>query len=376
MKILLVANTSWNLKNFREDLIKNFKQQGHAIHVISSRDESTKTLVKWGCKFTEVNFRGRSVNPIGEFFVFLKLFFCLLSKRPDVILSFTIKPNIYCGLANIFLSRHLIVNITGMGIAIIKESLVTKLVKLLYKIGFKKVSYCFFQNNDDKEFFVKSHLIEQKKIKLIPGSGINLSKFPLVNYSRQRTDSMKFNFLFVGRILKEKGIFDFLKAATMMERERFAHFNVIGHLDKNKLTKEEIELFYSLIQSNVVTYKPFMNNIQDVLLHTDCMVLPSYREGTSKAIMEALASGIPVIASNVPGCNNLVEDNVNGFLCEPKNEVDLKKKMILMYNLSKKRRTIMGLHGRQKMKKQFDVKFVISAYNERIDKLFDFKKRR
>jgi len=298
---------------------------------------------------------------------------------PNVVLFYTIKPNIYGSLAAVILGIPVISNISGLGTVFLNNNLSSKIARLLYKVAMKIPKKVFFQNSYDKDLFIKLKLVDVSKTDIIPGSGINTNKFkPLQVISNN--DSKKIKFLFIGRLLKDKGLIEYVEAARAirngelkfenreLEREIYKNieFHILGAFysgNPTAITENEMEIWE---KENIVKYLETSDNVKAVIANHDCIVLPSYREGLSRVLLEAASMAKPIIATNVPGCKEVVEDGVNGFLCKVKDTNDLAEKMIKILNLSKEERIKMGQAGREKVIKEFDEKLVIDKYMEEI----------
>lgn len=366
MRIAIVLNTSWNIFNFRMGLIKSLQKKGHKIIAIAPKDEYSDKLIADGCEFHPIKMDSRGVNPIKDTALFFELIKAYRKTKPDIILHYTVKPNIYGTLASSILKIPSINNVCGLGTAFMKDNLVTRIVINLYRVAFKRSKKIFFQNNEDKELFEQKNIVADNKTDVIPGSGIDLSVFrPMVT-----NPDKKFTFLLISRLIYDKGVIEYIDAIKILKEKGLdAKFQILGPLDEKHrrgIPKIDVEEW---INNEYVEY---LGTSDDVKLHinkSDCVVLPSYREGTPRTLLEAASSAKPIVTTNVPGCNNVVENNFNGFLCEVKNASDLADKMDKMASLSLAERNLMGLNSRKKMKMEFDEKFVIDRYLETIEAL-------
>lgn len=371
MKVLVVANSGWNIKNFREDLIKGLISEGSRVEIASPLDEYVSELKDLGCSHTRIDFKARGLNPFNELYVFLQTIKIVKNSMPDIILSFTIKPNIYFGLASRALNIPIISNITGLGKNFLTSRIRAYLFRILYKIALRKVSRCVFQNIYDQNYFVNSKIIAKPKAVIISGSGINLKRFmPSKDANKKKIwKKKKFRFLYTGRIIEDKGILELLGAAKLIKEDLDIDIKIVGKFEHETVSKKLKQTFNSAIESKIIDYHEFVKDIRPQLLSSDCLVQPSYREGSSRSIMEAMALGLPVIATDVPGCNNLVQNDFNGFLCKPKNTLDLYLKMKKVFSLSTKRRKTMGLLGRKIIEKHHSVDGIVSQYLKVIKKI-------
>ena len=249
--------------------------------------------------------------------------------------------------------------ITGLGTSFISKNWITTIVKKLYKIALKNQKVIFFQNCDDKNLFLKESLIQEKQAQLVPGSGIDTQKFEY----KKMIKHQKMTFLLVARMIKDKGIFEFIEAASLDKKNNFnVEFKLLGPKGVQNRTAISDKLIQEWQDINIIEYLGETDNVMEQIAKADCIVLPSYREGTSRVLLEAASIGRPIITSNVPGCKEIVDDQMNGLLCEAKNSYDLFKKMEKMITLTHEERVQMGLMGRKKMIAEFDSKIVNKIY--------------
>jgi len=367
-KIAIVLNDSWQAYNFRLNLARSLKASGYEVVFIAPFDEKYSELIKNEFEFYDINIDPKGINPISDFKTMLYLYKLYKTMRPDLVLNFTIKPNIYSSIVAGVLRIKSISNITGLGTIFIKQSFITKIAKLLYKIALSFNSKVFFQNDDDKNLFIKHKLVDKEKTDLLPGSGVDLNKFIPIQKDLKDT---KVIFLLLARLLKDKGVLEYIDAIRILKAKyKMIEFQILGAIgvsNKTAITQDELD---DWINNKLIKYLGTSDNVQDVISKVDCVVLPSYREGTPRSLLEACAMGKPIIATDVVGCKEVVEDGLNGYLCEVKNSKDLADKMEIMFNLSKSERIMMGKAGRKKIVKEFDEKIVINKYLKAIKEIF------
>jgi glycosyltransferase involved in cell wall biosynthesis len=366
-KIILVSNTSWYLFNFRLNLMLHLQSLGYVVIAVAPLDAYSSRFAEHGITFKAMPMDNKGTHPVKDSLLILRFIWLFFKLKPACILSYTPKCNIYSSLAAGFLSIPIINNVSGLGTAFIKENLVTKIVKWLYVVSLKKSAKIFFQNNDDLSLFVQLGLVKAELTGLLPGSGVDVQHFtPLKNDS----PGNKFVFLLVARMLKDKGVVEFVNATRLLKAQYPAiECQLLGFLDaKNPtaITSEEMQLW---VNEGIVNYLGVSDNVLDFLRQADCVVLPSYREGTPRSLLEAASVGKPIITTDAVGCREVVDDGINGFLCEPRSTDNLKAKMEKMLLLPEAERLQMGLKGREKMLKQFDEKIVIKRYVEVIEAL-------
>lgn len=358
-KIIIVANNAWYAYNFRLNLARALKSFSFDVSFIIPFDEKYTTFLKKEFHVDDIFIDPKGINPKNDFRTIKELYKIFKKNKPNMVLNFTIKPNIYSSLVCGILGIPCISNITGLGTIFIKESLVTKIAKLLYKKALSYNSKVFFQNTDDQNLFISLKLVEKIKVDILPGSGVDLNKFrPIV-----KKEDDYFKFLMIARLLKDKGILELIEAIKILKTKKY-NFDVhllgeIGVQNNTAVKQEELDEW---VADKLVVYLGKTDNVEDVISTVDCVVLPSYREGTPRSLLEACAMKKPIIATNAVGCKKVVDDNINGFLCEVRNPIDLARKMENMINLSFEDRLKMGSLGREKMEKQFDERIVINKY--------------
>ena len=359
MRVAIVLNTSWNIYNFRMNFVRALQAEGHEVHTIAPLDNYTHYLTEAGCIHHRVRMDSRGANVVKDSALIFELFTIYKKVRPDIILHYTIKPNVYGTLAAAMLRIPTINNVCGLGTVFLKDNLVSAIAILLYKISFRFASRVFFQNPDDLNLFVNRKLVPKDSVDLLPGSGIDLKKFTPFGFNR----NPKFTFLLISRLITDKGILEYVRAVRKLKAEGMdARFQILGAMDPLHKRGIKTQVINEWIESGTVEYLGTTDNVREFIEKADCIVLPSYREGTPRTLLEAASSSKPIIATNVPGCNNVVENNVNGLLCELKNSNDLAAKMKEMSALPDDTLTQMGIEGRKKMEAEFDENRVIEKY--------------
>lgn len=378
-KIVIAQPLSFYAWNMRLSLAKALKKEGYQVIFVSSSDESIsseetdpslKDLYRRKLEeefgYFEITIYRKGTNPIGDLQTLYEFYKAYKTIDPDVILHFTVKPNIYGTLAAKLLNKPVINNIAGLGTLFITQSPLTKILKQLYKFSQKNVHRVFFQNHDDKNLFLENSLIQEQQTDLLPGSGIDLQKFSPVTPVVQHP----FVFLFIGRLLKDKGIYEYIEAIKIIKQKYDnVEFQILGSLDtanKTSISKEELEQW---IKAGLIHYLGVSDQVQSVIANADCVVLPSYREGTPRSLLEASSMEKPIITTNVVGCKEVVEDGLNGYLCEVKNPQDLAHKIEKLLQLSEEERQAMGRKGRNKMIQEFDEQIVFDKYITTIEEI-------
>ena len=366
MRVAIVLNTAWNIYNFRLNLVRALIADGHEVHTIAPVDDFSSLLVMEGCINHDVKMDSRGANPIKDFALLLELFFIYKKLKPDVILHYTIKPNIYGTIAAALLKIPTINNVCGLGTIFLKDNFFSSVAIKLYKIAFRYPKKVFFQNPDDFELFVKRKLIKKEKADLVPGSGIDLKKFTALNFTRNRP----FTFLLISRLITDKGVIEFIDAVKKLQSSGLnAHFQILGPTDPNHQRGIPVSIINEWISSQTVEYLGTTRDVRQFINKADCIVLPSYREGTPRTLLEAASCSKPIITTDVPGCHHVVDHQHNGLLCKLKDADDLADKMREMALLKDEDLQRFGQNGRKKMENQFDENLVILKYITAIDSL-------
>lgn len=366
MKIIISANTSWYLYNFRLNTIKELIRDGHSVIAIAPKDEYSEKLSAVGCSWLNIKIDQSGTNPFYDCYSFVG--FLLLYKRlkPDVVLNFTPKNNIYSTLAASLFNIKCINNIAGLGKLFSESSVPSLIARLLYKFTQKKASKVFFQNEEDRQLFLDQNIVQFEKTERLFGSGIDLERF---SFSNRKFDS-HIKFLLVARLLKQKGIYEYAYAARELKRKYgdLVEFQLLGFLEDEKPDSVNREDLDHWIKDGVINFLGKSDRVEDKIASVDCMVLPSfYREGVPKSLLEGLASGKPIITTNNVGCKETVIDGVNGFLCTPKDGDSLLSKIDLFIQLSIEQKKSFAVESRKLAESKFDEKIVIAKYLKAID---------
>lgn len=354
MKVLILSNYANGLVLFRKELLQTFVNKNWETVVSVPMDENCSKIGDIGCRILPTELERRGMNPVKDLkllFNYLKL---LKQEKPDVVLTYTIKPNIYGGFGCRLLKIPYIVNITGLGTAFERDGVLKKVVVTMYRIALKKANCIFFQNDRNKEIFEENGIFGQKA-KRVNGSGVNVEKYKLEEYPGRE----KAKFLFVGRLMKEKGIEEYLYCAKKYAKR--AEFDIIGYCEEDY--EEEVK---QLEQEGIVTFHGFQKDVKPFYKDADAIIIVSYHEGMSNVLLEAAASGRPVLATNIPGCKEAVEDNLTGLLFAPRSTEALGSAIESFLAMSMSQRELMGQAAREKMEREFNRKKVVESYIEEI----------
>lgn len=356
-KILILANSSGGLYDFRNELVLKLLKE-YQVTVSLPDQVRTKELSEEGCKVVHTPINRRGVNPLEDIKLAGSYRRLLKQEKPDLVLTYTIKPNIYGGFCCRCMKIPYISTVTGLGSTFQRQGFLLKMIVFMYRMGLKKADCVFFQNQENQKIFEKYH-IKGKKSYLVKGSGVNLSRHVLEPYPTGKET----RFLFVGRMMKEKGIEELLEAARALHGPEVS-FELLGYCDEDYQDKlNEIE------KEGIIKQLGFDPDVHEYLKRASALVLPTYHEGMSNVLMEAFATGRPVIATNISGCKEIFEEGVTGFGCEPKNSEDLIRALQSFLKLSQKEREEMGRSARRKMEREFDREQVASIYFEQIQAL-------
>ncbi|RLA74067.1 MAG: glycosyltransferase family 1 protein [Epsilonproteobacteria bacterium] len=376
IKIAIVSNTSWSLYNFRYKLAKLIKQNGYKVILVAPHDEYSDRLIK-EFEYRDIYIDNKGTDPIQDLKTTLGFYRLYRQIKPDIVLHYTIKPNIYGTIACRLIGIKTINNIAGLGTLFIKQSYTTKIAKWLYKYSQSKADKIFFQNRDDFEQFTIEKLVDQNRCDILPGSGVDISRFLPIEH--ERTDGV-FVFLLVARMLWDKGVGEYVEAAKILKEKyksiakesKAFEFQLLGFLDTaspTAISKKQMDI---LVKDGYINYLGSSDDIRVEIAQSDCIVLPSYyREGTPRVLLESASMAKPIITADSVGCRDVVDDGVNGYLCEVKNSKDLANKMEMMINLSEDERKVMGQAGRAKIVKNFDEQIVIDKYLESIKEILN-----
>ena len=351
-KILILGNSSSGLYGFRNDLVKSLLTEYEVV--ISVPDEvNVKELTEEGARVIHTDINRRGVNPKEDLSLYRNYRTLLKEERPDLVLTYTIKPNIYGGFACRISKIPYICTITGLGSTFQKEGLLKKMIVMMYRTALKKAECVFFQNSENKRIFDECG-IKGKTSTVVNGSGVDLSEHEVLPYPSEEKGAQ---ILYVGRNMKEKGTDELLLAAKHFGNDTSVTFKLLGYNDEDyeEKIKEAEEKGY------IITHG-YDTDVNKHLKECSAVVLPTYHEGMSNVLQEAAAVGRPVIATNIPGCREIFEDGVTGFGCEPKSAESLINAIDRFLKLTNDERKEMGLKGRAKVEKEFDRKNITKAY--------------
>lgn len=352
-RIVFIGNNSGGLYGFRHELMEEFVLRGYEVTALTPFDTKVEELNKLGITVIETPLKRRSINP-AEDLKLLFLYWKLLRKiKPDLVITYTIKPNIYGGLVCRCLKISYASNITGLGTTFQKEGVLKRLAIFLYKVGLKKAKTVFFENAENKRIFINVGIVKEENSCLLNGAGVNLEHYQIADYPVEKG---KTRFLFIGRIMQEKGIDELFLAMEKLHTNGVnCSLDMLGGYEEKyeeKVKKYEAEGW--------LHYYGYQKDVRPFIAKAYCFVLPSWHEGMANTNLECAAMGRPVITSNIHGCLEAVEDGVTGFLCEKQNADSLYEAMKKFTELSYEERKEMGLAGRRRMEEMFDKRNVVA----------------
>lgn len=366
LKILVLSNSAGGLYHFRSELLEALLGEGNDVFVCVPQKQdamSVQRLQRVGCTYIHTPMSRRGVNPLDDIRLARQYQKVVKEVRPDVILSYTIKPNLYGSFVAARARIPIIMNITGLGSAL-QTGKLKSLVTRMYRYAGKHAAVVFFQNKANMDWFFANRLVAPEKTRLIPGSGVNLEKFrplPKIN------DDGVVRFLFIGRIMRDKGIEEYLAAAARIRRRHpDTEFQIVGSYEEERY-REWLE------GNDDVKYLGRSGDVREQIREVDCIVHPSYHEGMSNALLEGAAMGKPLIASNIPGCREAIDEGVNGFVFEPRCVDDLVDKLERFLSMDRNAWVKMGMKSREKVEREFDRNLVVNAYLKAIEEILSQK---
>ena len=359
MRVLIVANADIGLYKFRKELLEELVKE-HEVYIALPKGEFYDELVAIGCHYIATELDRHGTNPFKELRV-VSLYKKIIKEiKPDIVFTYTIKPNVYAGTACAALGVPYVANVTGLGTAVERPGLMQFITVNLYRYGLRKAQKVFFQNTENRDFMVTKGAVKGP-CDMLPGSGVNLNAYTVSEYPNGDT----VDFVFVSRIMKEKGIDQYLDAAKVIrKRHPETRFHICGFCEQ--AYEEELQ---KLNQDGTIIYHGLVKDMAAIYSQMSCTIHPTYYpEGLSNVLLESAASGRPVITTNRSGCREVVENGVNGFVVEEKNSNDLIEKIEMFLDKSIDERKQMGLAGRQKVEEEFNRQIVIEKYLTEINR--------
>ena len=360
MNILITVNAAWNVLNFRRPIVAAMIADGHRVTVLAPHDDSVATLEGLGCKVLPLEMSVKGLNPLQDIKLIGRMRKVFRAEQPDAIFSYTIKNNIFGALAARSLKIPFVPNVTGLGTAFLSGGFLQRIAEGLYRRAFRNLGVVFFQNEDDRDLFLERRLVTAQQARLLPGSGIDLTHFAAADYPPESDAPV---FLMIARLLRDKGVLEYVASARKVKSDHpRARFQILGAVDAANRTAIDASIVKSWHDEGVIEYLGTADDVRPHIAAAHCVVLPSYREGAPRTLIEAAAMARPLIATDVPGCRSVVDDGVTGYLCKVRNGNDLARRMEAFLALPRDEIAQMGLAGRAKMVAHFNQTIVVEAY--------------
>lgn len=366
MKILIICNCATGLETFRGMLIQELINKGNDVSTaVPWSDEekelrAEKRLKKINCDLKHISIDRRGANPIRDINLFLQIVRVIKVVKPDLVITYTIKPNIYGGFASRLLNVKYVANVTGLGTAFQKKGVLRNIVVYMYKIALKKAKVVFFENTENRDTFVDNRIIQEKKAHVLPGAGVDLEHYHYLEYPK---DEDKIRFLFIGRVMREKGVDELFAAMSKLNKEGYdCELDVLGEMEENYA-----DIIAQYEREGWLHYRGYQEDIRPYVKKCHCFVLPSWHEGMANVNLECAACGRPIITSDIYGCKESVINNTTGLLFEKGNLNDLYYTLVEFVKLSNGDREKMGWLGRKHMEELFDKRKIV---NETMEALF------
>lgn len=361
-KILILTNSIGGLHSFRKEVVKAICDEGFKVYIsIPAEASQAEYFRDIGCEIILTEFNRRGVNPLADFMLMMAYRKLMKKLKPVAVLTYTIKPNIYGGMAARLCSVPQLANVTGLGDAVENGGWMQKLTVTLYKMGLGKARRIFFQNASNREFGIRMGIADESSI-LLPGSGVNLQHHI---YQEYPADEGKVRFLYIGRLLKDKGAEELFEAAkTIKAKYPQTEFQIVGSVEGDYQKRLD-----ELVADGIVRFLGPQADVRPFIGAVECTIMSSYHEGMSNVNLESAANGRPVITTNVPGCKETVDDGKTGFLCEARSSkslIDTIERFIALPYIQKAQ---MGQEGRKKAEQEFDRQTVVSAYLKELNSI-------
>jgi glycosyltransferase involved in cell wall biosynthesis len=361
LAISLVCNTAWAIYTYRHGLIKTLTRSGAQVTVLAPRDRTFPLLEQMGCRCIDLPMASKGTNPRDDLRTLITLYRRYRTLKPNLVFHYTIKPNIYGSVAAKLAGVPSVAVTTGLGYVFIQKSRAALVAKRLYRFAFRFPREIWFLNRDDQAAFLNERLlVHPERARLLHGEGVDLQHFA---YERPPERTSEFVFILIGRLLWDKGVGEYVEAARRLRatypQARFQLLGPVGVANPSAISQADVDTWQ---REGVIEYLGEAHDVRSYIANADCVVLPSYREGVPRTLMEASAMGRPIVATNVPGCREVVADGVTGLLCEARNAESLSAKLAQMLELSVEARRAMGENGRRKVAAEFDEAAVIERY--------------
>ena len=367
MHILMTVNAAWNIWNFRRPLVEALVGDGHRVTVLAPPDDAVPELERLGCIVRPLAMSVKGLNPLADLKLQRRYARIFREEQPDAVLSYTIKNNIFGARAAQSAGVPFLPNVTGLGTAFLSGKLLQTVTEQLYRRSFRSLPLVFFQNEDDRDLFLNRRLVSADQARLLPGSGIDLDRFSPAVMPPAEAPPV---FLMIARLLRDKGVVEFVEAARQVKaRHPQVRFQLLGSAGSENRSAIDAATVQGWVAEGVIDYLGTTNDVRPAIADASCVVLPSYREGAPRTLIEAAAMARPVITTDVPGCRAVVDRDLSGFLCEVRSAESLATAIERFLALSPDQQQVMGEAGRTKMEREYDQAIVVHAYREAIASL-------
>lgn len=361
----MTVNSAWNIWNFRRPLVEALTVDGHQITVLAPVDDAVPQLERLGCRVRPLEMSVKGLNPIEDLKLQRRFGRIFRAERPDAVLSYTIKNNIFGARAAKSCDVPFLPNVTGLGTAFLSGKLLQTVTEQLYRRSFAALPVVFFQNEDDRDLFLDRRLVQVNQARLLPGSGIDLLRFAPAAMPAPEDPPV---FLMIARLLRDKGVLEFVEAARRVKarnpRARFQLLGAVGSENRSAIDRPTVDTW---VAEGVVEYLGTTSDVRPAIAAASCVVLPSYREGAPRTLIEAATMARPLITTDVPGCRAVVDRDVSGFLCDVRDAESLAAAMERFLTLPCEAQQAMGAAGRAKMEREYDQALVVDAYRAALD---------
>lgn len=354
MNILILSNYHVSLYKQRKELLERLLEKGHTVTIALPYGTYVENMVAMGCRYCPLEFNWRGINPLADFTLLLKIFRLYWTIHPDIVLTYSIKPNIYGGFVAKLLRIPFIVNVTGFGNGFLRGLMFKRFITGLYRLGVSGANVLFLQNQQDASF-AQQHRIRGKRNEILPGSGVNLEEYEQQAYPE---DTSEIIFLTVARFIKSKGIEELLEVSKRIKKQnRSVRFQLIGEDGEQYLPRIK-----DACAAGWIEYLGFQSNVRPFLGEAHCLICPSYLEGMSNVLLESAACGRPVIATDIPGCIETFLPGVSGIACKPRDADDLERAVREFLALPYEKKAAMGRTNRIHVEQNFDRNIIVERY--------------
>lgn len=361
LHMIMTGNTAWNILNFRMPLVRALLAKGHKVTILGPADGAEAQLEAAGCRFMPLDMNVKGLSPRDDHALMRRFRRIFTAERPDLVLSYTIKNNIFGAMAARRLGIPFLPNVTGLGTAFLSGGLLQRVAEMLYRRAFARVPCVFFQNEEDRDLFLARRLVRPEQVRLLPGSGVDLEYFVPAPVPTETSEARP-SFLMIARLLRDKGVVEYVEAARIIRARRpDIRFRLLGAVGVENRSAIGPETLAEWQEEGVIDYLGTTSDDRPVVREADCIVPPSYREGAPRTLIEAGAMARPAITTDVPGCRSVVESGVTGFLCEARDAQSLAAALERFLLLPPQDGKAMGSAARDSMERIYDQAHVVTA---------------